>query len=103
MLAVDAVEKSWGPNYLRFGLGLSTDFSGDAFFNVIGSYRKTWLNSLGAEWRTDVQIGRTNHRLTSEFYQPLTPTELLFVAPRVNYSDAPVTSSRAMTALRSTI
>ena len=60
VLAVDAVEKSWGPDYLRFGLGLSSDFKGDAYFNLLASYRKTWLNSLGAEWRTDVQFGRTS-------------------------------------------
>src|SRR5262249_57303570 len=33
ILSIDAVEKSWGPNYLRLGLGLSSDFSGNAFFN----------------------------------------------------------------------
>jgi hypothetical protein len=31
VLAVDAVEKGWGPDYLRMGLGLSSDSSGDAF------------------------------------------------------------------------
>ncbi len=81
VLAVEAVEKSWGPDYLRFGLGLSTDFSGDAYFNLLGSYRRTWLNSLGGEWRTDMQIGRTSSFQT-EFYQPLTAESLLFVAPR---------------------
>ncbi len=60
VLAVDAIEKSWGPDYLRFGLGLSSDFQGDAYFNILASYRKTWLNSLGAEWRNDLQIGRTS-------------------------------------------
>ncbi len=80
VLAVDAVEKSWGPDYLRFGLGLSSDFSGDAFFNLLGSYRKTWLNSLGAEWRTDVQLGHTSG-LYSEFYQPLSAQGTFFVAP----------------------
>lgn len=80
ILAVDAVEKSWGPNYLRFGLGLSSDFSGDAFFNILGSYRKTWLNERGAEWRTDVQLGHTSG-LYSEFYQPLRADGPLFVAP----------------------
>lgn len=80
VLAVDAVEKSWGPDYLRFGLGLSSDFSGDAFFNLLGSYRKTWLNSLGAEWRTDVQFGHTSG-LYSEFYQPLSAQGTFFVAP----------------------
>lgn len=80
VLAVTAVEKVWGPDYVRFGLGLSSDFKGDAFFNVLGSYRKTWLNSLGAEWRTDLQVGRTNS-LGTEFYQPLEATALYFVAP----------------------
>jgi NTE family protein len=82
VLAVDAVEKSWGPNYLRFGLGLTNDFKGDAYYNLLASYRQTWLNSLGAEWRTDLQIGETS-ALTSEFYQPLDPRQYLFVAPRV--------------------
>lgn len=84
ILAVEAVEKSWGPNYLRFGLGLSSDFGGDAFFNVLASYRKTWLNSLGAEWRTDLQIGRTS-RIFTEFYQPLVAARYLFVVPSVQY------------------
>ena len=83
VLVVDAVEKSWGPDYVRFGLGLSSDFTGDAFFNLLGSYRRTWLNSLGAEWRTDVQVGRTSS-LGTEFYQPLDAPGSLFVAPRAS-------------------
>jgi len=84
ILSIDAVEKAWGPNYLRFGLGLSSDFSGDAFFNVLASHRRTWLNRLGGEWRTDLQIGRTN-RLATEFYQPLQTGQGLFVAPSAEY------------------
>jgi NTE family protein len=80
VLTVDAVEKSWGPNYLRFGLGLTTDFTGDAYFNVLASYRMTWLNSLGAEWRTDLQVGRTSN-LATEFYQPVNVQGSLFIAP----------------------
>lgn len=82
ILAVDAIEKSWGLDYLRLGLGLSSDFQGDAYFNLIGSYRNTWINSLGAEWRTDVQIGRSSALMT-EFYQPLIPEGTFFVAPRI--------------------
>jgi NTE family protein len=84
VLAVESVEKSWGPNYLRFGLGLSSDFDGAAYYNLLGSYRKTWINSLGAEWRTDMQVGNTT-RLFSEFYQPLLATGEVFVAPYVNF------------------
>ncbi len=57
VLVVDAVEKAWGPNYLRLGIGLSSDFSGETYFNVLASHRMTWLNPLGAEFRTDVQLG----------------------------------------------
>jgi NTE family protein len=88
VLVVDAVEKSWGMHALRFGLGLSSDFKGDAFFNLLGSYRHYWINSLGAEWRTDLQIGRTNNFLT-EFYQPLDVANTFFVAPRLNYQRRP--------------
>lgn len=82
VMVVEAVEKSWGPDYLRFGLGLSSDFTGDAFFNFLASYRKTWLNRLGAEWRNDFQVGRTS-RVFSEFYQPLEARSYLFVAPSI--------------------
>src|SRR3954470_20237764 len=81
VLIVDAVEKSWGPDYLRFGLGLGSDFKGDDFFNAAASYRRTWLNSLGAEWRSDFQVGNTT-RAATEFYQPLFVSRALFVAPR---------------------
>ncbi|WP_298931602.1 patatin-like phospholipase family protein [uncultured Ramlibacter sp.] len=89
ILAIDAVEKSWGPNFLRAGLGLSSDFNGDAFFNVLGSFRKTWLNSLGAEWRTDLQFGRTN-RVATEFYQPLEASQSFFIAPSIEYERRPL-------------
>jgi NTE family protein len=84
ILVVDAVEKSWGPDYLRFGLGLSAESGGDAYFNVLGSYRRTWINSLGAEWKNEVQMGQST-RLFSEFYQPLSVNRYLFVAPMVEY------------------
>ena len=90
VLAVDAVEKSWGPDYLRFGLGLSSDFSSQSsFFNLAASYRKTWINSLGAYWRTGVQFGY-NNAVVSEFYQPLNPEGTYFVAPNVSFQTLPV-------------
>jgi NTE family protein len=84
ILVVDAVEKSWGPDYVRFGLGLSSESGGDSYFNFLASYRKTWINSLGAEWRNDVQLGQST-RLSSEFYQPLSVNRYVFVAPMVEY------------------
>jgi NTE family protein len=90
VLAVDAIEKTWGPDYLRFGLGLSSDFSSQSsYFNLAASYRKTWINSLGASWRTMVQFGY-NNAVVSEFYQPLTPEGTYFVAPNVSFQTLPV-------------
>jgi NTE family protein len=80
VLNIQGVEKSWGPNYLRFGLGLSSDFSGNAFFNLQAQYRRTWINSYGGEWYNDVALGR-NTAWYSEFYQPLDARQRFFVAP----------------------
>jgi NTE family protein len=89
VLAVDAVEKAWGPNYLRLGLGLSSDFRGDAYFNILGSFRMRWLNELGAEWRNDLQVGRTNRAYT-EFYQPIESSQTFFVVPSFELQRRPV-------------
>jgi NTE family protein len=88
VLLTDVSEKSWGPNYLRFGLNLSSDFEGSAFFNLVASHRATWLNPLGAEWRNDLQIGHID-RLRTEWYQPLTPRQHVFVAPYFDYQREP--------------
>jgi NTE family protein len=82
VLSVNATEKSWGPNYLRFGLGLEHNFSGNTLATVQARYRKTWINSLGAEWLTDVKIGSTD-RLASEFFQPLDAKHKYFIAPKI--------------------
>lgn len=79
VLLVNVQEKSWGPNYFRFGLNLGTDFRGVGEFNLVGNHTRRWLNSLGAEWRNEVQIGRSQ-RVSTELYQPLLASETLFVS-----------------------
>jgi NTE family protein len=73
-------EKSWGPDYLRFGLGLASDFHGDNQFNFLAEYRKTWMNKLGGEWLSQAQIGQNTY-VSTEFYQPITESGRWFVAP----------------------
>jgi NTE family protein len=89
VIVIDANEKAWGPNYLRVGLGLSSDFEGNAVFDLLATYRRTWLNSFGAEWRTDLQIGR-NDTLATEWYQPLTSEQRWFIAPRAALYRRPI-------------
>ena len=73
-------EKDWGPDYLRFGLGFSSEFRGDSPFTALVSYRRTWLNRLGGEWLTEARMGR-DPQLFSEFYQPLDERGRFFIAP----------------------
>lgn len=81
-MVIEPREKSWGPDYLKFGLGLSSDFHGDNAFNALVQYRRTWLNRLGGEWLSEAQVGENTY-LASEFYQPLDEAARWFVAPNV--------------------
>ena len=79
-LQYKTVARSWGPNYLNFGLRFEEDFEGTNEFNVGARYTRTAVNRLGAEWRTDLQVG-TDPAVFSEFYQPLSFDLRYFVAP----------------------
>lgn len=78
----NAQSKSWGPNYLRFGISLEEDFEGSTAFNLSTRLRQPELNTLGAELVTDLRIG-TDPLLATEFYQPLRFDSRLFVAPSI--------------------
>ncbi|MDZ4187037.1 MAG: patatin-like phospholipase family protein [Hydrogenophaga sp.] len=73
----------WGPNYLRVGLDLRTDFQGQGAFNLRISHNRHWLNERGAEWRNRVQLGETVG-LYSEIFQPLDLASERFVAAYVD-------------------
>ncbi|HEX4234685.1 MAG TPA: patatin-like phospholipase family protein [Caldimonas sp.] len=82
VLTYDATEKPWGPNYVTFDLNLSTDFKGLTQWGIRADYEKRWLNALGGEFRTSVQLGAPN-AFAAQFYQPLEPAQRFFVAPIV--------------------
>jgi NTE family protein len=86
VMVIQPREKDWGPDYLRFGLGLATDFKGEHPFNILASYRKTWLNRLGGEWLSEAQVGK-DPRLFTEFYQPIDERGRYFVAPYAQYGE----------------
>lgn len=90
-LEIRARRKSWGPNYLRFGLNLEDDFQGNSQYNAAARFVLTEINQLGAELLTDVQIG-SNPKVFSEFYQPLTAARTWFAAPsaRIEVRDLPI-------------
>jgi len=69
-LEIHVVPKSWGPDYLQFGVELRSSFSGNGVFNVKASLLKTAMNSWNGEWRTGISVGVEPAFLT-DFYQPL--------------------------------
>lgn len=69
-LVVRLRDNDWGPNYLRMGLDLRTDFEGQSAFNLRLSHNRRWLSRSGTEWRNRLQLGETTAAST-EIYQPL--------------------------------
>ena len=82
-----ATTKSWGANFLQFGVSLEDDFEGSTELNLSARLTRAGLNRLGAEWRTDLSLG-TDPKLFSEFYQPLSFDSRWFVAPRVEMAQS---------------
>jgi NTE family protein len=83
-LEIDLRRKSWGPAFLRLGVGLENDYEGGATANAAAQLTLTNLNALDAEWTVDAQVGEEPHLLT-EFYQPVSLRRPLFVAPGLRY------------------
>jgi NTE family protein len=73
--------RSWGPNYLQFGLEFSDDFSGNNEFKIGAAYTRNALNSLGGELRVTAAFGREDE-LIFDFYQPLDTGERWFIEPQ---------------------
>lgn len=89
VLEVEAIEKSWGPGFLTFGMAAGTDFAGGDAFTIGTRYVQTGVGPLGAEWATDLRLG-THSLVRTEWFQPLESERSLFVAPRLAYGRAPL-------------
>ncbi|KAF1048160.1 MAG: putative NTE family protein [Herbaspirillum frisingense] len=86
VLVIDAEEKSWGPQYLLFGLGLSNNFNGRGGFNLQLGHRYPWMTDSGLEWRNDLVLGNKLASLQSELRQPIWGTSGVYLAPYVEIS-----------------
>ncbi len=71
-----------GESHFRFGLALQDDFEGENSFQVAAGYLNPAVNSIGGEWRVLINLGDTIG-LSSEFYQPLGPTDRYFAYANV--------------------
>ncbi len=84
-VAINARARTWGPNYLQFGLRVSDDFSGNSDYTLGAAYTRNALNSLGGELRVDFTVGQED-LFEFDFYQPIDKSARWFVEPRVYYS-----------------
>ena len=91
-----ARSKSWGPNFLQFGVSLEDDFEGSTAFNLEARMTRAGINRLGAEWRNDLRLG-TDPKLFSEFYQPLSSDSRLFIAPHISVEQSNINAFAADT------
>jgi NTE family protein len=84
-ILIHAIPREWGPNYLQFGLELSSDFSGNSDFKLGAAYTRNALNSLGGELRVIGSIGREDE-ISINFYQPIDHQARWYVEPTVFWS-----------------
>ncbi|GGY17370.1 patatin-like phospholipase family protein [Paludibacterium paludis] len=86
IMSVMPVERATGPDYLRFGMELKGTAPGDSSYNIMASHLRTWVNSAGASWRNEATLGN-DPLLRTEFYQPFSATNPMFVAAYASYSE----------------
>lgn len=79
-LRILGTPNSLGPVFIRAGFRFSSDFENQSDWGVLAGLRWTRLNAVGAEWRTDADVG-LNGNLTTEWHQPFAYGKPWFVAP----------------------
>jgi NTE family protein len=81
---IDAVEKAWGPNFLRLGLELSDNFDGRSSYQALVQARFTSMNDKGGEGLARLQLGRV-FDVHLEYYQPWGRDRQFSAAPYLRY------------------
>lgn len=84
-LVIDANEKSWGPNFILFGLGLSSSSEDEGGFRLNLGYRRPWLTQSGLELRADATLGSDLLHFNTELRQPLSTSIGYYVAPYAEF------------------
>ena len=86
-VVVHARERSWGPNYLQFGVRMTSDSRGESNWNIGIGHLRSAINPLGGEVRAGLQIG-SEPSVGLEWYQPLNPASSWFFNPSANIGRA---------------
>ena len=70
VLIVEVVKKSWGPNYLEFGIGWEDDFTLESEITIDFGFTIGNITDNNGEWRNELSIG-TDKNFRSELYLPI--------------------------------
>lgn len=85
VLEINAREKYWGPNFLLFGLGMSSSSTDEGGFRLHVGYRRPWLTESGLEFRADTTIGSDLQSARVELRQPLPMAYGVYISPYAEY------------------
>jgi NTE family protein len=85
--------KSWGPNYLRLGFNLESDFANGSIVDLDFAYIQNEMTHYGGMWTNKIKLGWES-MLASEFYLPLEETQHYFVRSRLQYAHDKWASSK---------
>ncbi len=83
-LHVVAEDKSWGPNFLQFGIGWEDDLDNNSDLNFDIAYTMNDLTKNGGEWRSELEIG-TRRSFATEFYLPLDAKRDFYTSSRYSF------------------
>ena len=83
-LHIAVEEKSWGPNFLEFGIGWEDDLDNNSDLNFDIAYTLGNLTRHGGELRSELEMG-TARSFDTEFYMPLNETRDFYSSSRYIY------------------
>jgi len=81
-LELNAIEKSWGPDYVQLGLRYSAVSNENTRFGIAASYLRTGINERGGEWRASFFLGE-EPGFSADWYQPVGSRALGFFNPSI--------------------
>jgi NTE family protein len=78
-------EKSWGPDYIKFGLKVADDFDSNTRISLLARHHRYNINRKGGEWINDFSVGSVL-QWKSELNQPLDFADKYFASANLELS-----------------
>jgi len=79
-------EKSWGPNYLKFGYQWHGNFENTSMISLDIAYLLTDITKNGGQWNNELSLGWES-MIATEFYQPIDKKQKYFARSRLQIQE----------------